>query len=128
MTNLGSARQEMTSRAAPQHRFIVANMFGPVDWDYDLLVEEAVKSKADFLDANDEHADEAEWDLVSGAPEEPYSRGRNPMPSSKVAKEKSSKSSFDRGSPLCEANMFGPLDWAFELIGKNGVPGSGTAE
>lgn len=27
---------------------------------------------------------------------------------------------FERGPPLCEANMFGPLDWGLELMG--GVP------
>ena len=33
---------------------------------------------------------------------------------------KQPKSGFPRGPPLCEANMFGPLDWGLELMG--GVP------
>ena len=128
MTKLCSARQEITSRAAPQHSFIVANMFGPVDWDHNLLMDEDAKSKVDFIDVNRELVDEADWDIVSSASEEPGSRSQSPTPSSEAVHGKSTKSSFGRGNPLCEANMFGPLDWALELMDDTAVVGGGTTD
>lgn len=35
----------------------------------------------------------------------------------KTTTRKKPKSTFERGRPLCEANMFGPLDWGLELMG-----------
>lgn len=38
------------------------------------------------------------------------------------------KSTFQRGAPLCEANMFGPLDWGLELMGGQPEPVEDTLE
>ena len=36
-----------SSRAAPQHDFIVANMFGPVDWDHEWLADQISEVEMD---------------------------------------------------------------------------------
>lgn len=64
-------------------------MFGPVDWDYDMLSEEEVEPQVE-------------------------SKGRETT--AEVVIVQNAKSTFERGKPLCEANMFGPLDWALELM------------
>ena len=60
---------------------------------------------------------EEEFDMLSEEEAESLVESKTSETDPEVITKKRDKSTFERGRPLCEANMFGPLDWALELMG-----------
>ena len=92
-------------------------MFGPVDWDHDRLseVSEGTMPEAESV-APGSQLDDEEYIIVWNDKHSLYSAQDGENATTAMSKG-NAKSSFDRETPLCEANMFGPLDWALPLMG-----------